>query len=309
MTRILKMLALVFLAAFLLGCLSLWYDTYLIGKYYLSAGVFLKIMGALAPLLLIGGASYLAVKIVKYSGDLEGGGKTLLVLFGFLAVGSQSGCERANANVQTLITNNCGVAWQLIKAGETVPARIGPCAYKVTIPDYPMQGDTTFKTSFKNRVLAQVEVGYEYIIVDGAVFIGEAKYLGKKNSDADDATNASQRYESAENAIIDKRIRDVASELLLLEDIVEFSQGVFEDKLLAAVNERLKDKGVRLNFLSFVPIPEEQTRLAIDMMTAMKIYESKDLGDLGRLVAAARAGASQIHIHNAPPVPGNKEKD
>jgi hypothetical protein len=217
----------------------------------------------------------------------------LLLLFPALLLG---GCDRAQANQQTLITNDCGVTWELIKPGESVPKRIGPCQYKTTLPDYPMQGEARFKTSFKDRVLASVEVSYEYIIEDGVVFLGEAKYLGKQNSGPDDETNSASKYESAENGVIEKRIRESATALLLVEDIVEFSQAEFEDKLLAAANELLKDKGVQLNFISFVPIPEEQTRLAIDTLTAMRIYQTRGLEDLGKGMAVARAGATKIEV-------------
>lgn len=217
-----------------------------------------------------------------------------------------SGCSRAHSNVQTAITDDCGITWKIIKPGETIPAQIGPCSYKVTIPDYPMQGDTKFKTSFKGRVLADVEVAYDYSIIDGIAFIGEAKYLGKTNSDGDGKENAASLYEAAENSVIDKRIREVASEMLLSEDIVDFSQSVFEDKLHSAVNEILKSKGVKLNFLSFVPIPEEQTRLAIDMLTAYKVYESRGLAEFGQRLATAKAGAARITM--TVPQPKTEEK-
>lgn len=221
--------------------------------------------------------------------------KSILLLL-LSTVSLLGGCDRAQANQQTLVTNDCGVTWELVKPGETVPTRVGPCQYKTTLPDYPMQGEARFKTSFKDRVLASVEVSYEYTIVDAVVFLGEAKYLGKQNSGPDDETNSAAKYESAENGVIEKRIREAATTLLLEEDIVEFSQAVFEDKLLAAANELLKDKGVQLNFVSFVPIPEEQTRMAIDALTAMRIYQTRGLEDLGKSMAVARAGATKIEV-------------
>lgn len=228
-----------------------------------------------------------------------------LLLFAFFLLG---GCDRAQANQQTLVTNDCGVTWELIKPGETVPRRIGPCQYKTTLPDYPMQGEARFKTSFKDRVLASVEVSYEYTIVDAVVFLGEAKYLGKQNSGPDDETNSATKYESAENGVIEKRIREAATTLLLEEDIVEFSQAEFEDKLLAAANELLKDKGVQLNFISFVPIPEEQTRLAIDTLTAMRIYQTRGLDSLGESMAVARAGATKIEVTTETDTSDNTQK-
>jgi hypothetical protein len=205
-------------------------------------------------------------------------------------------CDYATSNVQTLYTTDCGVTWKLIKAGESIPKALGMCSYKVTIPDYPMQGESKFKTAFKDKVLANVEVTYDYAIVDGIQFISEAKYLGKSNTSSDDETNASSAYETAENSVIDKRIKEVARELLINEDITDFSQSDFEDKLLTEVNKLLKTKGVELNFLSFVPIPDEQTRTAIDVATASKIYKAKDLVEIGEKVLSAKAGATRISV-------------
>ena len=213
-----------------------------------------------------------------------------------LASVAMTSCDYAQANVQTLVTTDCGVSWKAIPAGQAVPKSIGMCAYKVTIPDYPMQGESKFKTAFKDRVLASIEVTYDYSILDPIAYIGEAKYLGKANTSSDDASNSSSAYETAENAVIDKRIKEAARNLLEVEDIVDFSQAEFEDKLLAAVNESLKSKGVVLNFLSFVPLPEEQTRLAIDVVTANRIYASKNLSHVGEGVLIARAGATKFSV-------------
>jgi hypothetical protein len=220
-----------------------------------------------------------------------------------------SGCSRAQANVQTLVTNDCGQTWQVIKVGETVPRTIGYCSYTITIPDYPMQGEVKFKTSFANRVLANVEVSYEYVIIDGVKFISEAKYIGKMNSESDDKSNASSAYESAENSVIDKRIREAASTSLIQQDIVDFSQAEFEDLLLNKANEMLAEKGVKLSFISFVPIPEEQTRLAIDVLTAQKVYESKGLGDLGQKIIVAKSGSAKVIVSNEAPAAASKQED
>jgi hypothetical protein len=222
--------------------------------------------------------------------------KNLFTLLPIFTIALFSSCDRAQSNVQTLYTSNCGVSWQLIKAGEALPKGLGMCSYKVTVPDYPMQGESVFKSAFANRVMAKIEVTYDYSITDAMAYVGEAKYLGKMNSDSDSETNSSKAYETAENSVIDKRIKEVARDLLIGEDIVEFSQAEFETTLLEKVNDLLKTKGVKLNFLSFVPIPEEQTRQAIDVVTAMKIYESKGLTEIGKAVSAARAGASKIDV-------------
>jgi len=120
--------------------------------------------------------------------------------------------------------------------------------------------------------------------------------LAKTNSDPDDVSSNNSRFESAENSIIDKRIKEAARELLQDVDIVEFDQSEFEDTLLLVVNKSLENRGVRLNFLSFVPTPSEQTEQAIDVATAMKIYESKGLQEVGKLVIANKAGATRVEM-------------
>ncbi len=223
--------------------------------------------------------------------------KVILSLCVLLTLLTMQSCDYATSNVQTLITDDCGVSWRVVKAGQSIPKRIGTCQYKVTLPDYPMQGESTFRTPFKGKVLANCEVTYDYSIVDPVLYIGEAKYLGKSNTSSDDETNSSVAYETAENGVIDKRIKEIARGLLIEQDIVEFSQAEFEELLLIKVNELLKTKGVQLNSLSFVPIPEEQTRLAIDVATAWRIYQSKNLDSVGAGVLKARAGASRIIIN------------
>ena len=205
-------------------------------------------------------------------------------------------CERSQANVRTLISNDCGVTWELIPAGQTIPKRMLACELKTTIPGSPMTGESHFKTNFANKVKTNIDMDYEYEIIDPVKFITEAPYLAKTNSESDAVSADNSRFESAENSIIDKRIKDIARELLLTIDIVEFDQSEFEDTLQTKVNKSLASRGVRINYLSFVPTPSEQTEQAIDVATAMKIYESKGLQEVGRQVIANKAGATRVEM-------------
>lgn len=201
-------------------------------------------------------------------------------------------CDYAHANVNTLITENCGVDWTLIKAGESIPKGVAnPCHYKVTIPDYPMQGDSKFKVMFAENVLSTIDVAYDYTITSPIAFIKEAKYLGKTNS-----SDVNSQFEGAENMVIDKRIKDVVRGLIATEDVVTFSPSDFEDKILPNVNKVLNPLGININYLSFVPLFDEQTAQAIDVATAMKIYKSKGLEVIGEKVMQSKAGAARITI-------------
>ena len=206
-------------------------------------------------------------------------------------------CDKSQANVRTLISNDCGVTWEIIPAGQTIPKRFTACELKTTIPGAPMTGESHFKTNFANKVKTNIDMDYEYEIIDPVKFITEAPYLAKSNSDGDEVSMDNSRFESAENSIIDKRIKDIARDLLLNIDIVEFDQSEFEDTLQTQVNKALSERGVHINFLSFVPTPSEQTEQAIDVATAMKIYESKGLVEIGKQVIANKAGAAKIEMN------------
>lgn len=222
--------------------------------------------------------------------------KILSVLAISLTLLTFQSCERSQANVRTLISNDCGVTWELIPAGQTIPKRMLACELKTTIPGSPMTGESHFKTNFANKVKTNIDMDYEYEIIDPVKFITEAPYLAKTNSESDEVSADNSRFESAENSIIDKRIKDIARELLLDIDIVEFDQSEFEDTLQTQVNKSLATRGVRINYLSFVPTPSEQTEQAIDVATAMKIYESKGLQEVGKQVIANKAGATRVEM-------------
>lgn len=219
-----------------------------------------------------------------------------------------AGCDRAPANVQTLQTTDCGVTWNIIKAGQRIPSTVGSCSYNTVLPDYPMQGDLEFKAQFDGNVLVTAKISYDYEIVDPVKFLGEAKFLGKYSGTAEKASEVSNMngIEAAENQVIDKRIREAATSRTVKLNIVDFNPAKFEDELLSGSNEELAKRGVRLNSMTLVIIPEEQTRMAIDAATAVNVYASKGLKELGERLAVARAGASKIVIETNSKVADSK---
>lgn len=210
---------------------------------------------------------------------------------------SLAACDRAISNMQTLVSDDCGQSWKAIAPGAAVPARVGVCALKVTVPNYPMTGDAAFRTSFNNRVLVNVSVGYEYTITNAKKFLTEARYLGRQNSAGDGAENSVGNYESAENTIIDRRIREATSEMLITQDIVDFDQGRFEDQLLTELNKRLAERGVELASIAFVVTPDNQTRQAMDVASARRVYQSVGIESLGDKIIIARASAAQQTVN------------
>lgn len=219
------------------------------------------------------------------------------------------GCNYAKSNQQVVVSDDCGMNWKMIRPGDAVPKGVAnPCYMKVVIPNFPMQGDSRFVSNLKDRVRASVHIDYDYSIIEPLKFIKQAKYLGKANSDADSNEALDQSYfEGAENMVIDKRIRDISKEMFLNEDIVELDQSEIEGKLQIQANKVLNELGVNLNFITLTFDLDEQTRQAIDVTTAMKIYESKGLSEVGKSIIVSRAGATKITVETKNEVPNKAE--
>lgn len=256
-------------------------------------GNYLKNASFITSLLLLCGVVFGLYIIVKFIKTIWLSG---LVAFVFIV----QSCNYAKSNQQVLVSTDCGMQWKKIEAGDAVPKGVGnPCFMKVVIPNFPMQGDSRFITNLKDRVRAAVQIDYDYSIIDPLAFIMQAKYLGKANSDADsDGALNPSAFEGAENMVIDKRLRDVSKAMFLNEDIVELDQADLENELMNKTNDILAPLGVHLNFITLTFDLDEQTRQAIDISTAMKVYESKNLTELGKQVMVSRAGATKIYVEN-----------
>ena len=227
--------------------------------------------------------------------------KQLMIAAAVAATLGTAACDRAISNMQTLISDDCGRTWKEISVGGTVPARVGICALKVTVPSYPMSGEAGFRTSFANKVLTNIQIGYEYEIFDAKLFLSEARYLGRQNSAGDGEENSATKYESAENTIIERRIRETTSNVLGGQSIVEFDQAKIEDPLLDQINKSLEGRGVRLVSMQLVVIPDDQTRQAMDVASARQVYASVGLGELGDRVIVARSGATNVTVQSSAP--------
>jgi hypothetical protein len=211
-------------------------------------------------------------------------------------------CSYAKSNQQVVVSTDCGMTWKKINIGDAVPRGTGNrCFMKVVMPNYPMQGESKFISNFKEKVRASIHVDYDYSITEPLAFIKQAKYLGTANTDpdSDEALNGSA-FETAENSVIDKRLREVVKGILITQDIVEADQADLENHILDATNKILQEFGVKLNFITLTFDLDEQTRQAIDVATAMKIYDTKSLGEVGKGVITARAGATKITVENKP---------
>ena len=219
-----------------------------------------------------------------------------IVGLGLLTMNS---CNYAKSNQQVLVSDDCGMSWKKINPGESVPrGTMNYCYMKVVVPNYPMQGDATFVTILKDKVRANIHIDYDYSITNALLFVKQAKSLGRANANPDDPDAINEKgFEMAENMVIDKRIREVAKAIFIQEDIVDMDQTEVEALIHRKTNKILAELGVELNFITLTLDLDDQTRQAIDISTAMKIYESRGIQELGKEVMKERAGATKVVVN------------
>lgn len=273
------------------------------GNYFLNASLITSGLAVIGVVLITFAAVAICFSIWKKT-------KPLLVLLLALASFAQS-CNYAKSNQKVLVSDDCGMNWKEIAAGDAVPkGTMNYCYMKVVIPNYPMQGQSKFTCNFTDKVRAKTHIDYDYSIVNGLAFMKQAKRLGSANSnvDSNDALNDAA-FESAENSVIDVRLRDVAKEAFLTQDIVDLDQAELEEMLLKKANRILEPLGVQLNFITLTFDLDDQTRQAIDIATAMKIYDTKGLSDIGKSIVVARAGATKVLVENTTVQPTEKSSE
>jgi len=210
-------------------------------------------------------------------------------------------CSRTPSNVHVISTTDCGASWTKLDVGSRVPKHASnPCGYNVALPNWPMAGDAKFRTQFSKKVLSNATLSYTYVITNPLAFINEARYLGKMGGSLEISSDtAGDKYEMAENIIIDKLLREVTTTITRDLDVVDANPAEIEDAIFNAARETLDKKGVTLSDLALVVENDEQTQLAIDVATAIRVYEAAGVGDIGKTIMSARAGATKITV-NAP---------
>lgn len=228
--------------------------------------------------------------------------KTIKLGLVLVAAATIVGCARTPANVHVLSTTDCGANWTKLDVGQSVPKHTGsPCGFNIAIPNWPMAGDGQFKTQFSKGVLSNVKMSYTYAITNPIAFVNEARYLGKMGGSLEiSAENVGTRYEMAENIIIDKLLREVTTDITRELEVVDANPAKIEDAIFEKSKAILEKKGVMLADLALVIENDEQTRLAIDTATAMRVYSAAGIADVGKLAIVARSGASRITVETAP---------
>lgn len=229
--------------------------------------------------------------------------KKFFKLFSFLAFAAVlAGCDKAPSNIHVLTTENCGADWKVIGSGQSVPKNMMACSYNTSLPAWAMAGDTEFRVQFERKVASKVIVSYMYEITDPIAYIKEARFLGKMGGSLElSSSNIGSRFEMAENIIIDRTIREVTVEHSRNVDLINVDLKSYEKHIEDTVIPLMKKKGIALNDVAVVVMPDEMTRVAIDTISALRVLESggKEAVDKGMALMTARAGAPSIHVEQS----------
>lgn len=276
-----------------LWLVNIWYNVVISGNYYLTAPWFHT---AFSLILLVGGL-WLLLKLAKWIIQTDFNNLAVLIVIPLALTAVQS-CTYSKMNQIVLYSEDCGVNWKQVSVGSRVPTGTGnPCFIKETMPGFEMQGDMEFYVLFKDQVKVKIRLVYSYLIEDPLLFMKQAKKLGKTNADADEAQDDNERFEGAENRVIETRIKKVTSDEFPKQDVVSHDMNALELEYTELVNAELKARGVKITTFEMVPDFQPLTQQAIDAANADRIYVSKGMQDFGRQITIARAGANQIIIN------------
>lgn len=230
---------------------------------------------------------------------------SLLLVAAFLVA-----CNKAPSNVHVINTTDCGVTWKQIPTGSAVPKTPMHCEYNVALPNWPMAGDAEFRTQFQKNVMAKVRISYTYEIDDPVMYVKEARYLGKMGGSLElSASSVGDQYELAENIIIDKRFREIMTEITRNIDVITFDSAKLEAQVEKEITDHLKKNGISMGDIAMVIELDELTRLSIDTVTAIRLFESAGAAEVGREVLKGRASATRIIVSNDQPSKQASSKD
>lgn len=289
-----KFIVIVLYVLLALWGVNIFYNVMISGNYYLTGPWFHTAFAVIILVAGLVGGFMLAKWVIKT--DFRNFSLLLAMPLGLLAM---EGCTYSKANQIVLYSTDCGVNWEKVNAGDRVPSGAGnPCFIKETMPGYEMQGDMEYYVLFKDQVKVKIRLTYSYLIEDPILFMKSAKKLGKANAGADEAADDNDRFEGAENRVIETKIKMVTSDEFPKEDVVSHDMNALELVYVEKVNTELKKRGVRIETFEMVPDFQPLTQQAIDAANADRIYTSKNMQEFGRQITLARAGATQIVVND-----------
>lgn len=200
-----------------------------------------------------------------------------------------------NPNEWVVSTPNCWNTMSVTKAGEAIPRLTLNCDRMVILPATFMAADFMVETKFENRVAGTVNLTYQWRISDPIKFIASAKSITSSPTDGDKKIEATA-LEIIENSVVDKMIIDVIREYTPNKS-AGLDELTIEKDIFELCKNRFNDRGVEFTSMSVNINFSPQIEEALDVISALKFYESNGEKELGKEVIRAKAGAANIQTH------------
>ena len=289
-----KLIAIILSVFLALWGLNIWYKVIVSGNYYLTSPWYHTMFSIIVLVLFFYLINMFARRVIQKDFN-----HMFTLVFISIAFSGIQSCTYSKMNQIVLYSEDCGVNWKQVSVGSRVPTGAGNmCFIKETMPGYEMQGDMDFYVLFKDQVKVKIRLTYSYMIEDPLLFMKSAKKLGKTNADADEASDDNERFEGAENRVIETKIKKVTSDEFPKQDVITHDMNALELQYVDLVNNELKARGVHVTVFEMVPDFQVLTQQAIDAANADRIYASKNMQEFGRQITIARAGATQIIVND-----------
>lgn len=222
--------------------------------------------------------------------------KNLILIFGFIAVTFLMSCKpKVNPNEWVVVTTTCWNQMKVVKAGQMVPRMMTTCDRMVTLPATELAAEFVTETKFQGRLAGEVELTYQWKIVDPVEFIGSAKSITSSGTkDASESKIDPDKLEAIENAVVDKLLINLVREYTPTVDPGNINELTIEKEIEALSKNSFKGRGIEFSNLSVNVTLSPQAEEALDIISALDFYRKNNEEELGREVIKAKAGATNI---------------
>lgn len=207
-----------------------------------------------------------------------------------------SSCKPSvNPNEWVVSTATCWNTMTVTRAGQPIPRLLSTCDRMVILPATEMVGDFNVETKFKNRVRGTINIIYQWRISEPIAFISSAKSITSAPTDSDNKIDPNA-LESVENSVVDKMLMDIIREYtpdIEAGDVDEMKiERDLNDLAKKRINRGIEFSGMSVN-VNFSP----QTEEALDVLSALRFYESNNELEFGRKIIEAKAASANINVN------------
>ena len=201
-----------------------------------------------------------------------------------------------NPNEWVVTTPDCWNNIFVQEAGEPIPRLFTACDRMIILPATYLAAEFSTETKFADRLAGNVQLTYQWRIIDPKKFVGAAKSIVSAQTSSDDQKVDPDALEAIENSVVDKMLINIIREFTPKVDALNIDELALEIALgdLAAKSNR--ERGIEFANISVNVDLSPQAEEALDVISALNFYKANDEEELGREIIKAKAGATNITV-------------